>query len=91
MLHHLGNRDALKRHLRDMDIEDLVEMVEYLAERQRTREGSVRSYADKKKAEYGCSQQWQRLRDNPEAYAKKLAYTREWKARKRASRSRDGE
>lgn len=86
VLPHLGDKEALRQHLHEMEFDDLVTMVEYLADRQRTREDSVRCYKDKKKAEYGCSVQWQRVKNNPEAYKKQLAYVRGWKAQRRAEK-----
>ena len=82
--------DAMTARVAAMPLEDVVGVLNLLVRRQKGRDESVRAYQAKKVAQLGVTPQWHHARTNPDVYAKRLAESREYKARKRAAAKTPG-
>lgn len=79
-----GDKEAMAAHVATMDASDLVDVLQLLVQRQKCRDDAADAYKARTTAEHGVARQWHYVRTNPDAYARKLAYNREYRARKRA-------
>jgi hypothetical protein len=79
----LDDDEAMRHHFSTVGLHDVVKLVQFLAGRHRAREASVKRYQAKKIQELGVTPYWDYLKNNPEAYQKRLEYSRQYMRTKR--------
>jgi hypothetical protein len=79
----LDDDEAILQYAQTLSQTELVGLLKYLTASKRVRDDSARAFNARKAEELGHTIQWHRVKNDPEAYQRKLEYNRVYRQKKR--------